>query len=92
MVSATGSYQGDGRLKMARELERHWPGVVTTHRKFGRPQHKVKNDWQKFDTPLKRRADVPVDLKPNNYGLKLCAVRPPKAPALQALLAKEGKR
>jgi hypothetical protein len=92
MVSAAGSYQGDGRLHMARELERRWPGVVTIHRKFGRPQHRVKDNWQRFDTPLRRRPDVVVDPRPNNYGLELVAVRPPKAPALQELLAKEGRR
>ena len=29
-------YKDDGRLQMARQLERVWPGVVTTYRRFGR--------------------------------------------------------
>jgi hypothetical protein len=45
-------YQGDGRLKMARELERHWPGIVTVERRFGRPQHVIKGSWKDFTTPL----------------------------------------
>jgi hypothetical protein len=62
-------YQGDGRLKMARELERRWPGVVKVKRRFGRPQHVV--DWTKFKTPLRRKVDL--DLLPaiNEYGLTL---------------------
>jgi len=48
-------YAGDGRLAMARELERRWPGVVRVDRRYGRPQHVV--DWKKFDTPLRRRPD-----------------------------------
>ncbi len=35
--NATTLYQGDGRLKMARSLERMWPGVVTVDRRFHRP-------------------------------------------------------
>ena len=51
-------YQGDGRLKMARALERMWPGVVRTTRRFQRPQHCI--DWSKFDTPLKRRPEAEI--------------------------------
>ena len=47
-------YQGDGRLTMARSLERMWPGVVSINRRFGRPQHVVKNSWRNFDTSLIR--------------------------------------
>jgi hypothetical protein len=32
-------YREDGRLKMARSLQRTWPGVVDTKRRFRRPQH-----------------------------------------------------
>lgn len=45
-------YQGDGRLRMARSLEEQWPGIVTTVRRFNRPQHKVAGDWRFFDHPL----------------------------------------
>lgn len=44
----------DGRLRMARALEKQWPGVVTTRRRFGRPQHVVKDQWKRFDQPLIR--------------------------------------
>jgi hypothetical protein len=64
-------YQGDGRLKMARALERLWPRVVATKRRFGRPQHVVFDSWRRFDTPLKLRAGVDVGTEPNEYGLEL---------------------
>lgn len=66
-------YKGDGRLKMARSLERAWPGVVETKRRFGRPQHVVKDAWKRFDTPLKRRdgVDFSAFKDPNEYGLSL---------------------
>lgn len=80
-------YQGDGRLKMARSLERQWPGVVTVDRRFQRPQHIIKDSWRKFDTPLKLKPGV--DLKtitPNNYGLELKAVKEVQSKSLRALL------
>ena len=92
MVSAAGSYQGDGRLKMARDLERCWPGVVTTKRKFRRAQHDVKDAWRKFDTPLKRRADVTFADAPDNYGLEMRVLKDPKSPNVQAAVAKENAR
>jgi hypothetical protein len=57
-------YGGDGRLVMARALERAWPGVVKTTRRFGRPQHYV--DWTKFKTPLdpKPKDEWPPPLPP----------------------------
>lgn len=80
-------YQGDGRLRMARQLERMWPGVVTTQRRFGRPQHVVKNNWKDFTTPLRLKAGVDLDaLEPDEYGLELRAVRPVEAPTLRRLL------
>jgi hypothetical protein len=73
-------YQGDGRLKMARALERAWPHVVEVDRRFQRPQHVVRDAWKKFDTPLKRRADVDwtsLEKKgANEYGLELRQVAP----------------
>lgn len=53
-----GVYAGDGRLKMAREVERLWPGVVTVKRHFKRPQHHVSGMWKKFDTPLRLKAGL----------------------------------
>ncbi len=68
----TENYVGDGRLKMAKSLERMWPGVVETKRRYNRPQHVIKNAWRRFDTPLKRRADIDFgSLKPNEYGMRL---------------------
>jgi hypothetical protein len=73
--NATELYKGDGRLKMARSLERQWPYVVTTRRRFDRPQHVVANNWRKFDTPLIRRTDIDWEALEkqgsNDYGLKL---------------------
>ena len=54
-------YRGDGRVKMARMLERQWPRVVTTDRRYDRPQHVVSHNWRRFDTPLERRTDIDWD-------------------------------
>lgn len=64
-------YQGDGRLTMSRSLERLWPGVVDTSRRYGRPQHRVKDEWKRFDTQLIRRSDIDFEnLKPvDNMGM-----------------------
>src|SRR5262245_55645022 len=76
-------YEGDGRLKMARLLERRWPGVVTVDRRFQRPQHVI--NWRKFDTPLHRRGDVGELPEVDEYGASLRAVKPIKAQTLQRL-------
>ena len=59
--NTTALYQGDGRLKMARALERMWPHVVSVDRRFRRPQHVVRDNWAGFDTPLIRRDDLDWD-------------------------------
>jgi hypothetical protein len=65
-------YQDDGRLKMARSLERMWPGVVRTTRRFQRPQHHVHDHWKRFDTPLKLKEGIDLDsLENDEYGLSL---------------------
>ena len=73
-------YQDDGRLKMARELQRRWPGIVTVSRKWGRPQHVI--NWTKFRTKLKRRTDIDWDALEaagsNEYGMTLQRVKPEK--------------
>jgi len=46
----------DGRLKMARELERRWPKFVRVDRRYGRAQHVI--DWRLF----KRAADAQTNL------------------------------
>jgi hypothetical protein len=81
-------YKGDGRLHMARSLERMWPGVVTTQRRFKRPQHVIKDSWRYFDTPLKLKPGIDLEaMTPNEYGMKLQAVKPVKSPELQRMLA-----
>lgn len=88
-------YQGDGRLRMARALEREWPGVVTTKRRFRRPQHVVKGSWKHFDTPLIRRPDVDFSALPpvDEYGAELRAIREVRSPGIAATLeAWEGER
>jgi hypothetical protein len=55
--NATELYQGDGRLRMARSLERAWPGIVKTKRRFQRPQHVVADAWKRFKTPLRLRGE-----------------------------------
>ena len=69
-------YQGDGRLRMARSLERMWPGVVSTRRRFQRPQHVVKDDWRYFDTPLKLKPGIDLAALPpiEEYGMQLSQV------------------
>jgi hypothetical protein len=76
-------YKGDGRLKMARALERMWPGVVKVDRRFKRPQHVV--DWGRFKFPLKRRADAaPSDA--GERGMKLKALAEVKSDYVRALI------
>lgn len=71
-------YQGDGRLKMARSLERVWPGVVETKRRFHRPQHVVKDSWRKFDTPLRLKPGLSLEglaaQGTPEYGMRLAQV------------------
>lgn len=77
-------YKADGRLKMARSLERMWPGVVTTDRRYKRPQHVVKGSWRGFDTPLIRRKDIDWDeIKNKTYDIKLKPVKDIKSETLR---------
>lgn len=80
-------YQGDGRLKMAKSLERLWPGIVETKRRFGRPQHVIKNQWQKFDTPLRFKPGVDLSNIPAwTHETKLNVKAEPKNKRLKAML------
>ena len=81
-------YQGEGRIKMARSLERVWPGVVTTDRRFKRPQHVVKDSWRLFDTPLQFREGVSLESLPmvDNYGMRVTKVKEIKNQNLAALV------
>ena len=71
--NTTALYSGDGRLRMARSLERLWPYVVETRRRFNRPQHVIRDSWRKFDQPLIRRTDIDWDAlaSRDEYGLRL---------------------
>lgn len=89
--NTTELYKGDGRLKMARSLERVWPYVVSVDRRFQRPQHKIRDEWKKFDTPLIRRKDLDWSKfkQANEYGLKLEQVADVvKSPLLREMLKK----
>lgn len=86
--NTTDLYQGDGRLKMARSLERMWPGVVTTDRRYHRPQHVVKDSWKRFDTPLKLKPGIDLSQLPaiNEYDMELTQVNDEiKSPSLRGL-------
>jgi hypothetical protein len=80
------NYQGEGRLRMARVLEKAWPGIVTTDWRYGRAAHVI--DWTQFRTPLRLRDGVePSTLDPvDEYGLTLVERRPVADPKLRQLL------
>lgn len=87
--NTTDLYQGDGRLKMARSLERMWPGVVETKRRFQRPQHVIKDSWKRFDTPLRLKPGIDLAALPaiNEYGMELVQVKDEvKSPRLRSFL------
>lgn len=69
----TPHYQGDGRLKMAQELQQRWPQYVKITHKWGRWQHQV--DYRPFkNNKLVRKKGVVVPEGINNYGMKLVKV------------------
>ena len=68
-------YRGDGRLRMARSLERQWPHVVSVDRRWDRPQHVVRGAWRGFDTKLIRRDDLDWSAFPETDELGVEIVR-----------------
>lgn len=80
-------YQADGRLRMSRSLERLWPGVVETKRRYQRPQHWIKDSWGKFDTPLKLKDGIELADAVDEYGLRLVQRRSIKSPRLVQIVA-----
>lgn len=60
----------DGRLEMAKSLQKQHPDVTTIKWKWGRWQHSV--DYSKFrhNMPIKRK-DIIIPEGVNNYGMKL---------------------
>lgn len=75
-------YAGDGRLRMARSLERVWPGVVEVRRRFQRPQHAIKYAWNRFDTKLKLKPGIIIAEGTDEYGMKLVKVKEVKSQSL----------
>jgi len=86
-------YKGDGRLHMAKALERMWPGVVETKRRFHRPQHVVKDAWRKFDTPLIRRTDIDWSQfeQVDEMGMELKQIKPIKSDEVKKMVRKYRK-
>jgi hypothetical protein len=76
-------YKMQGRLKMARALERLWPGVVKTTRRWNRPQHAISGNWRKFNTKLIKKKGLKIENKPNEYGMKLIQVKEVKSQSLK---------
>jgi hypothetical protein len=69
-------YQGDGRLEMARSLQRQHPDVVKIVRKWGRWQHQV--DYRPFKkNRLIRKPGVVIPEGVNEYGMRLVRVAGP---------------
>ena len=65
--------QFDGRLEMAKSLQRQHPDVVKITRKWGRWQHQV--DYRPFKANrLKLKEGVTIPQGVNNYGMKLVRV------------------
>ena len=56
---------------MANSLTRLWPKVVDVKRRFKRPQHVIKDQWGKFDTPLIKKKNIHISKQPNEFGLKI---------------------
>jgi len=81
------TYAREGRLKLSRDLERRWPGVVTVGRRHSRPHHIIKDQWTHFDTQLIRNPAFDFDnLNPNEYGMELIAVDDVKSSTLRSLM------
>jgi len=66
----TDIYQGDGRLKMAQELQQRHPDVTKITWKWGRWQHQVDYRPFKNNRPI-LRPGVEIPEGPNNYGMVL---------------------
>jgi hypothetical protein len=82
-------YRGDGRLRMARALERNWPYVVETRRRFERPQHVIRGAWRYFDTPLRLKPGIDLAALPavDEMGITLREVQPIQSEQLARLVA-----
>ncbi len=80
-------YKENGRLQMSKDLERVWPYVVETKRKFGRAQHHIKKNSIQFDTQLIRRKDIDWDkIEKEKISLKINEVENIKSQKLKDLV------
>jgi len=80
-------YKENGRLQMSKDLERMWPYVVETKRKFGRAQHHIKKNSVQFDIPLIRRKDINWDkIEKEKTTLKIKEVENIKSDKLKKLV------
>lgn len=86
-------YQGDGRLRMARSLEKAWPGIVETKRRFQRPQHVIKGAWKGFDTALKLKPGIDRATLPavDELGFELIQSKAPKSPEVRKMIEGRAK-
>jgi hypothetical protein len=74
----TPHYQGDGRFKMAQELQQKHPDVVKITKKWGRFQHSV--DYRPFKhNRLIKKEGVVIPEGVNNYGMVLVKKKPAEA-------------
>jgi hypothetical protein len=63
----------DGRVEMARSLQRQHPDVVRISRRFRRWQHVV--DYRRFrQNKLIRKPDAPIETGVNNFGMQLVKI------------------
>ena len=80
-------YQADGRAKMARSLERLWPGVVKVNRRFRRPQHVVADGWKKFDNKLIRKKDLDWEqIEKKKFDMNLKVMKPIKSDRIKKIV------
>ncbi len=74
----TDDYQGDGRYKMALELQKAHPDITTITRKWGRWQHLV--DYRQFKrNKLIRRSGAKVEPGVDNFGMSLVKTSLPRS-------------
>lgn len=63
----------DGRLEMAKSLQKQHPDVVSIKRKWNRWQHEV--DYRPFkNNKLIRKKGISIPKEPDNYGMKLVKI------------------
>ncbi len=69
----TGLYEGDGRYKMAKELQARFPEITGIVRRWGRWQHSV--DYRRFKgNRLIKKKGLTIQKGTNNYGMVLKAL------------------